>query len=600
MLFRFKNATLFLSLLLSFTLFLGICNQMNCVHATYGMITVQYLDGTPRPGADVWIIGGNPIGTTDSNGQVSCLSLSPGGYNIKALYPPGGSQFGSNTFLFVPDGATIMANYEITPPNITILSPQNTTYTNNTIPLTYTDNDFSPISWTGFSLDGQANTTITGNTTLTSLSFRNHDIIVYSNDTFGNMGPSSTVYFTVQNNGVVTIRVQYLDDSPRPGAVVRKISPSPIDILGTTNESGLLTISGVLSGPQDYLLDAWINIGTKFGDNTPIHVDANGDGSATITANYEITPPNINILSPQSQTYTSTTIPLTYTVNDFSPISWTGYNLDNQANTTITGNTTLNISFGTQIHSIVVFSNDSFGNMGQSGTVHFAVQRNSCIVRVQYLDGTPRPDAAIWIIHGALIGVTDSNGQVNCDALSPGAYNIWALYQGQQFGSPTLLVVPDGVTITADYEITPPTITTLSPQNTTYQNSSVPLTFTVYDSPSAISWTGYNLDGQVNVTVAGNVTMSGLSLGNHTVIVYSNDTFGNMGSSLIASFNVTIPGDINSDFKVSAADLVLLANAYGSKSGDIKWNPNADIDGDGIVDLIDLVVLANHYGQHYP
>jgi parallel beta-helix repeat protein len=59
-------------------------------------------------------------------------------------------------------------------------------------------------------------------------------------------------------------------------------------------------------------------------------------------------------------------------------------------------------------------------------------------------------------------------------------------------------------------------------------------------------------------------------------------------------------GDINFDGKVSLTDLVLLANAYGSKLGDAKWNPNADIDNNGTVGLSDLVALAQHYGQHYP
>jgi hypothetical protein len=63
---------------------------------------------------------------------------------------------------------------------------------------------------------------------------------------------------------------------------------------------------------------------------------------------------------------------------------------------------------------------------------------------------------------------------------------------------------------------------------------------------------------------------------------------------------VTIPGDVNGDAKVTLSDLVILANAYGSKPGDIKWNPNSDINGNGKLDLPDLVLLALHYGQHYP
>jgi len=65
-------------------------------------------------------------------------------------------------------------------------------------------------------------------------------------------------------------------------------------------------------------------------------------------------------------------------------------------------------------------------------------------------------------------------------------------------------------------------------------------------------------------------------------------------------FARTLPGDLNQDFKVSLADLVLFALAYTSKPGDPKWNSKADLDGNGIVDQYDLAVLAQHYGQHYP
>jgi hypothetical protein len=69
---------------------------------------------------------------------------------------------------------------------------------------------------------------------------------------------------------------------------------------------------------------------------------------------------------------------------------------------------------------------------------------------------------------------------------------------------------------------------------------------------------------------------------------------------LILTMTVPIPGDLNNDSNVSLADLVILAQAYGSKPGNSNWNPNVDIDGNGVVGLSDLVILAQHYGQHYP
>jgi parallel beta-helix repeat protein len=84
-------------------------------------------------------------------------------------------------------------------------------------------------------------------------------------------------------------------------------------------------------------------------------------------------------------------------------------------------------------------------------------------------------------------------------------------------------------------DITPPETCILSPQNTTYTTSSVPLTFTVNE---ATSWIGYSLDSQANMTTTGNSTLTGLALGPHNVIVYANDTYGNMGSSDIVYFSV--------------------------------------------------------------
>jgi len=81
------------------------------------------------------------------------------------------------------------------PPEIRILSPQNKTYAIRNVPLNFTVD--KPTSWMGYSLDSEENITITGNTTLVSLSEGSHNIIVYANDTSGNMGSSSQVYFTI-------------------------------------------------------------------------------------------------------------------------------------------------------------------------------------------------------------------------------------------------------------------------------------------------------------------------------------------------------------------------------------------------------------------
>jgi hypothetical protein len=74
-----------------------------------------------------------------------------------------------------------------------------------------------------------------------------------------------------------------------------------------------------------------------------------------------------------------------------------------------------------------------------------------------------------------------------------------------------------------------------------------------------------------------------------------NTTNNFLGSPTVVK--IKILGDINGDGKVDLLDLVLLANAYGSKVGDLKYNPEADFNDDGKVNLLDLVTCAMHYGQ---
>lgn len=82
------------------------------------------------------------------------------------------------------------------PPKITILSPANATYYVTSVSLIFTVS--KAISWIGYSLDGAANVTISGDTTLTNLPYGFHYIIVYANDTTGIMGASDKIYFTIK------------------------------------------------------------------------------------------------------------------------------------------------------------------------------------------------------------------------------------------------------------------------------------------------------------------------------------------------------------------------------------------------------------------
>ncbi len=96
-------------------------------------------------------------------------------------------------------------------------------------------------------------------------------------------------------------------------------------------------------------------------------------------------------------------------------------------------------------------------------------------------------------------------------------------------------------------ETTPPKISLQSPVNQTYNESSVSLVFSV---DKTVDWMGYSLDGQQNVTITRNstttgdpttnVTIANLRNGLHSIIVYANDTSGNMGASENVTFTIAL------------------------------------------------------------
>ncbi len=108
-------------------------------------------------------------------------------------------------------------------------------------------------------------------------------------------------------------------------------------------------------------------------------------------------------------------------------------------------------------------------------------------------------------------------------------------------------------------DTTPPTISIVSPENKTYRAKDVPLTFTVSESAS---WIGYSLDDQMIVTITGNTTLSELSDGTHSLVVYANDTAGNIGYSNSVYFVIeTQPAEFFPAWIVAAIAIITGAGA---------------------------------------
>jgi len=99
----------------------------------------------------------------------------------------------------------------------------------------------------------------------------------------------------------------------------------------------------------------------------------------------------------------------------------------------------------------------------------------------------------------------------------------------------------------------PPVISNLSIKNQKYNSTSIPLAFNINKEHS---WIGYSLDGVANETVGGNATLTGLKAGNHSVIVYANDTFGAITKSESTNFTIKEP---ETSLALAVVTLVVIA-----------------------------------------
>ncbi|UCE95830.1 MAG: hypothetical protein JSV51_09040 [Candidatus Bathyarchaeota archaeon] len=241
------------------------------------------------------------------------------------------------------------------------------------------------------------------------------------------------------------------------------------------------------------------------------------------STSFDESPPFIEIVSPQNLTYQSSTIPLSFTLNE--SCQWIGYSLDDNENVTIGENTTLTgLSNGP--HSIIVYAQDYFGNVGSSDLIFFTV------------------DAVI--------------------------------------------------------DESPPSIDVLSPENSTYTTSSIPLTFVLNES---CQWIGYSIDGGTNTTISGNTTLSGLSNGPHTLLVFAQDLSDNVGSSGLIAFTTSVETDLSlqspditysNDNPNEGQTVTISARIHNSGGQTLSNIPVRFLDGNTTIGDQSIPIISHH------
>jgi hypothetical protein len=121
--------------------------------------------------------------------QVQLPELPDGSHHlvVYAIYPERSG---------VPSFADVYFAIDTTPPTIWNVSVENRTYDSTNVTLNFNLNEAA--SQISYNLDNQANVTLAGNSTLTSLTEGSHMLIVYAKDEVGNTATFGPVKFTVR------------------------------------------------------------------------------------------------------------------------------------------------------------------------------------------------------------------------------------------------------------------------------------------------------------------------------------------------------------------------------------------------------------------
>jgi PKD repeat protein len=143
----------------------------------------------------------------------------------------------------------------------------------------------------------------------------------------------------------------------------------------------VVTFNGTRSG-NSHLTFMLVKIGDQVHDFTMPYAAING------TVRVGNPAPEILVSSPiDNATYNSDSLSLAFTLSKIT--SWIGYSIDGNPNVTISGNTNIQTSDG--IHTLIVYANDTLGQMGSSDPVHFITDTSPPTASFTFLPQPPEP-----------------------------------------------------------------------------------------------------------------------------------------------------------------------------------------------------------------
>ncbi len=258
--------------------------------------------------------------------------------------------------------------------------------------------------------------------------------------------------------------------------------------------------------------------------------------SVTRTFTVDTVVPSVAITSPSDDaTLSSGTVNVAFTATDLNKDD-TWYTVDSGTPTIVTGNS-FSISLADGTHSIAVYCNDTFGWI-TSDSVTFTIDATYPVIIVN------------GPANGAIFG--SSSVGLNVYVADPNLSTIWYVLDGgvATLFSNTSIMIADGTHSIAYYandtfgntnsatrtftvDTTAPVVAITSPSNNANISSgTVDVAFTAIDLTKDATW--YTVDGGASTIVAGSSFSISLADGAHSIVVYCNDSLGQVDSDSVA------------------------------------------------------------------
>ncbi|MCE5295704.1 MAG: right-handed parallel beta-helix repeat-containing protein [Euryarchaeota archaeon] len=456
---------------------------------------------------------------------------------------------------------SVTVTVDITGPTVTITAPGNSALIGQSSALivwTSSDGTGSGAAYYEVRIDGGAwsNNALVTSKPFTGLADGLHIVDVRANDSAGNMGPISSVTFTV--------------DTTPPAVIISAPNQPYLNQAGTnvawsgTDANGIAYYEVRLDG------GAWNNLGLATnwalnglseGSHT-VYIRANdtaGNLGAAVSVTFivDLTPPIVTITAPSIGIANSTSVLITWTGTDGlgSGVAYYEVRADGGVWTSISMNLQTVVGpLADGSHIIEVRATDAAGNLGTSDSVTIVIDTVDPIVTI-----SAPTDAVIIGIGSMTVTWTGSDGtglgvsyyEIRIDG---GAWSNNALVTSKPFtgladGLHTVDVRANdsagnmgpisSVTFTVD--TTPPAVTITAPTQTYLNLNDVNVTWTGTDA-NGIGYYEVRLDGGAwtNVATATVWALTGLAEGAHTVDVRANDSVGNLCAAVSVTFVVDI------------------------------------------------------------